>query len=277
MNSVMSEMTDARDANLVLPSRLPVHTPIFARLKRHPFSVIAFFHCSLVITYAFPAAVLEPLLPPGLILDTWNSYGFLAIAMVQTERLRPTFLPRMLGQNFFLSGYRIFTRFIDASGRTLRGLRILRSDTDRRLMKTFGNVLTHYNYRLAKVDFRQTAGGLEARIETPRAEADLHVVTTFAPVPSGPPTTSPFSNLREARRFAGPLPFTFDYERETHSIIVIEGVRRHWKPVPVNVQVLRNTFLERPPFSEAEPLLANAFVVRDVPYRWTRGVVQRLS
>jgi hypothetical protein len=60
-------------------------------LKRHPFSVEAFFSQSLVLTYAFPSGVLRPLLPPGLVLDTYGEYGFLAIAMVQTERLRPSF------------------------------------------------------------------------------------------------------------------------------------------------------------------------------------------
>src|SRR5438552_4181764 len=79
-------------------------------------------------------------LPPGLQLDTWQGRGFVAIALVQTRGLRPVGLPARLGQDFFLSGYRIFARFTPASGRqrTLRGLRILRSDTDRRLMVLFG-------------------------------------------------------------------------------------------------------------------------------------------
>ena len=63
-------------------------------LKRHPFSVRAFFRQSLVLTYAFPSDILQPLLPPGLALDTYGEYGFLAIAMVQTERLHPLCLLR---------------------------------------------------------------------------------------------------------------------------------------------------------------------------------------
>lgn len=81
--------------------------PILHRLKRHPFPVSAFFRHSLVLTYALPHQVLRPLLPRGLTLDTFGDFGFVAIAMVQTEKLRPTFLPEFLGQNFFLCGYRI--------------------------------------------------------------------------------------------------------------------------------------------------------------------------
>jgi len=76
--------------------------------------------------------------------------------------------------------------------------------------------------------------------------------------------------------FAGPLPFTFDYEAETHSIVVIEGQREQWDPQPVSVEVRRNTFLERPPFGAHPRLLANAFHVHDVPYRWRPGVLEPL-
>jgi hypothetical protein len=62
-------------------------------LKRHPLPVKAFFRQSLVLTYAFPREVLEPLLAPGLTLDLYQDWGFLAIAVVQTEGLRPAFLP----------------------------------------------------------------------------------------------------------------------------------------------------------------------------------------
>ena len=135
-------------------------------LRRHPFPVRAHFRSVLVLAYAYPAELLNPLLPPGLVLDTYcpsggangegtesnaGEVGFLAIALVQTEKLRPAFLPEWLGQDFFLAGYRIFARFVDHTGRTRRGLRILRSDTDRSRMKWAGNLLTHYNYRKAHV------------------------------------------------------------------------------------------------------------------------------
>lgn len=250
--------------------------PGIYRLKRHPFPVVAHFRHSLVLTYALPQDVLRPLLPQGLTLDTFGDVGFLAIALVQTEALRPAFLPPVLGQDFFLSGYRIFARFQTRTGRTLRGLRILRSDTDRALMARFGNLLTHYHYRRATVAFSAEAGRLEIDIDTPRAEADLHVIADLREARTLP-AGSPFSDWHQARLFAGPLPFTFDYEAETNSIIVIEGVRQNWRPQPVNVEVHRSSFLEHAPFAAASPVLASAFHVADIPYRWKRGVVEPLG
>src|ERR1700752_491793 len=123
-------------------------------LKRHPIPISAFFRHSLVLTYAVAPQVLMPLLPAGLVLDTWRGFAFLAVGLVQTESLRPSFLPSALGRNFFLSGYRIFTRL--ANGESKRGLLILRSDTDHASMVRLGNLLTHYNYHLCEVKLEET-------------------------------------------------------------------------------------------------------------------------
>jgi hypothetical protein len=244
-------------------------------LKRHPLPVRAFFRHCLVLTYAFPERLLAPLLPPGLTLDGYDGLGFLAIAMVQTEKLRPVGVPAALGQDFFLTGYRIFSRFRTAAGRRLRGLRILRSDADRELMVAAGNLLTHYNYVKCDTRLREEDGKLEVKIDT-GGEADLHVVADLAGKPAPLPAGSPFPTLREARKFAGPLPYTFDYEPETHSIVCIKGVRRRWNPEPVAVEVRECTFLDREPFARERPILANAFHLQDVPYRWERGVLEPL-
>jgi len=227
-------------------------------LKRHPLPVRAFFRRVLVLTYAVPQDVLVPWLPPGLTLDTYGRLGFLAIAMVQTEGLRPVGLPAVCGRDFFLAGYRVFARY-----RRMRGLRILRSVTDRRLMRVAGNLLTHYNYRTERVLLMETANRWRVDVGE-----ELSVGADLASIPAELPEGSPFRSVAEARQFAGPLPFTFDYEPETRSIIVIEGRRQQWNPQPVRVEVRRNRFIESFP----GVALANAFYLENVPYRWGRGV-----
>lgn len=243
-------------------------------LKRHPIPISAFFRHSVVLTYAFRPEVLMPLLPAALVLDTWRGFAFLAVALVQTESLRPSFLPAAIGRKFFLSGYRIFTR-LAAGAQSKRGLMILRSDTDHAWMVRSGNLLTHYNYHMCEANLEETCDELHWTIRTPCAEADLEVKVCLDSSRASLPVNSPFQTYSEARRFAGPLPYTFDYEKETNSIIGICALRQDWNPEPVLVDVLRNTFLDRPPFREAQPILANAFHVQNVPYRWQRG--RRLS
>ncbi len=241
------------------------------RLRRHPVPIVAHFRHSLVLTYAFPDDLLRPMLPPGLVLDSLDDTGFAAVALVQTERLRPSFVAARLGQSFFLSGYRIFVR--RAGQPSLRGLYILRSDTDRRSMALLGNLLTHYRYRLAKVSVTERPGELEIKVLTPNAEADLHVLADLESSPAPLPAGSPFRTLDAARRFAGPLPHTFDYEASTRSLIVVRATRAAWDPQPLKVDVRRATFFDRDPFRQVEPVLANAFHVAGIDYRWERGVV----
>lgn len=246
--------------------------PMLHLLKRHPLAVKAHFEHVLVLTYALSRDVLMPLLPHGLALDTYEDFGFVAVAMVQTRDLRPSFVPRAFGRDFFLTGYRIFTRFNSPSGQSLKGLKILRSDTDQPGMVFWGNLLTHYDYRKAQIACELKTASLEISVETQKSEADLHVIADLSSQPAPLPAGSPFPDLKTARKYAGPLPYTFDYERESHSIIMIRGVRHGWTPQPIKVEVLKNSFLEREPFRSADPILANAFYISDIPYLWDAGV-----
>lgn len=248
-------------------------------LRRHPFAVAAHFDWTLVLTFAFPAERLRELLPPGLTLDEFDGCGFVAVALVQTRQLRPAGWPAAWRQSFFLTGYRVFARYRTAAGRTLRGLRILRSDTDRRRMVFLGNLLTRYGYHLAAVRLRRAGDILDLHVSTPNAGADLRLSADLSAAtgPSLPPG-SPFPDWKTARRYAGPLPFTFDYEPETHAIVRVEGVRQAWRPRPVAVRVTEATFFRAAPFGREDtpPPLASAFFLENVPYRWQRGVREPL-
>jgi uncharacterized membrane protein YphA (DoxX/SURF4 family) len=240
-------------------------------LQRHPLPVRARFEHCLVLTYALPRGVLEPLLPPGLTLDTRGEWGFAAVAMVQTRRLRPTFLPRGLGQDFFLAGYRLFVKYRTPQGRTLRGLYILGSDADRWNMVIGGNLLTHYRYRKCAARVQRSSAAMAIDVFSRDGRGDVSLSADLS-AGAGLPIGSPFATWSDARAFAGPLPYTFDHEPQTGSIIVIRGERRQWRPRPVQVQVERLTFFDSLPLGGSRPVLAAAFAVDHIEYRWRRGV-----
>lgn len=238
-------------------------------LRRHPFDVEAHFDFSLVLSYAIPATVLTPMLPPGLELDQVGDDGFLAVALVQTRHLRPAGWPRALGQDFFLSGYRVFARLRERP--SIRGLRILRSDADSRMMIWSGNLFTHYSYELCRANVERSGQRIKVAVEGP---APLQVEADLLPA-ARPPAGSPFHDLQEARRFAGPLPNTFGWEPETRSLVIVGSVRTNWEPIPVSIEAHHVGFLDR--FAEFNPRLANAFYVQDVDYRWKRGVLEAVA
>ena len=238
-------------------------------LKNHPFPVEAYFDRSLVLTFALPRKQLENLVPKPLTLDTFeDKWAFVAIAMVQTRGLRPKGFPKFMGNDFFLAGYRIFVRYHNQARKKLRGLYILKSETDKRKMKWLGNVFTHYNYTTTDISImkensseiiRSEQSKFNIRISRDKEEISL-------------PSTSPFRSWKEARRYAGPLPFTFTCMDE-NKILIIEGVRSNWEPQPVWIQDYGFEFFEE--LGLKDPVFASAFEVRNIPYYWKKGLIER--
>lgn len=243
---------------------------MFPSLKRHPFPVVAHFDRVVAVSFAFPKEVLRPLVPCGLAIDCYEGFGFVTVALVWTRKLRPCGFPGFLGRNFFLAGTRIFTLLEDESGRRLRGLKIIRSETDKRTMVWAGNLMTGYNYRLARVNIDEE--GTETRIVVKRPDGDVSLDLCFDAQSSDPglPLGTPFPDWRTARRFAGPMPFTFSPQNDG-SFVVIEGSRGEWKPRPVRVKSWEVGLFHEAHLHGATPVLANAFVVEDVDYRWGKG------
>jgi len=239
---------------------------MFSFLKNHPFPVEAFFESSTVLTFAVPKEELEHLVPPCLELDTLHDrYAFIAVAMVKTSGLRPKGFPAFLGNDFFLIGYRIFVKYRNAAGKRLRGLYILKSETDKRKMESLGNIFTHYNY--STTDIEQIQRESEKEIKSARSDFRLIINSSREKV-SLPPQT-PFSDWKEARRFAGPLPFTFSYNAQKKTVLIIEGVRQNWIPTPIQIDGYHFSFLDS--LNLQKVVLANAFVIENIPYYWKKG------
>ncbi len=246
-------------------------------LKRHPFSMEAHFGFVFVLTYAFPKEILAPLLAPGLVLDTFGDVGFVAVAAVQTCKMRPRGFPDWISQDYLLLGYRIFVRYKTHEGRNLRGLRILRSETDSSTMVLTGNLLTHYGFCKSDINFELTDERLKFRSSSEDGVSELICDADLTAPADYLPKGSPFSSVREALKFAGPMPFTFDYEKQTNSIIRVEGVRENWHPKTVSVDIEKISFLEQKQFAGATPLHCSSFFLRDIPYYWKEGICEVLS
>lgn len=240
---------------------------MFSHLKNHPFAVEAFFESSLVLTFAVPKEEISHLLPACLEPDTFrDKWAFIAVAMVQTKDLRPKGFPKALGNNFFLIGYRVFVRYTTTAGRKLRGLFILKSETNKKKMEFFGNIFTHYNY--TTTDIHQYHHDGFTKISSHKSDFRIHLLNQ-EPETIMLPEHSPFTDWKEARRFAGPLPFTFTYDPATKQVLIIEGVREDWNPKPVQVIDYHFSFLDQLKLYDIR--LANAFVIHNVPYYWRKG------
>lgn len=224
-------------------------------MLKHPFAVTATLERSVVLTFSVDAQRAAALVPAPLELDLYNGCAFIAAAMVQTRGLRPARLPSWFGRDFGLIGYRLFVQHRNAHKRR-RGLFILRSETNSRIMRILGGLLTTYRYRFSDIEFR------DSLIRGPDLE-----VRYAADDAAQLPKHSPFPDWRAARRYAGPMPFTFSVHGST--LLSVRGRRSQWNPLPLTVLEAQVPILSELGFEET--VLANAFMVQNVPYRWERG------
>lgn len=239
-------------------------------LKNHPFAVEAFFENSTVLTFAVPKEQLQNRIPECLELDVFNDkWAFVAVAMVRTTGLRPKGFPAFMGNDFFLIGYRIFVRYTNNAGKRLRGLYILKSETNKRKMAFFGNVFTHYNYTTTDISQSDTEGRTEIKSNV----SDFRLAIDKSAAEIDLPAQSPFKDWKEARRFAGPLPFTFTYNAQNKTVLMIEGVRENWTPRPLKVIDYDFGFLRN--LNVEGVVLANAFVIENIPYHWKKGKTEK--
>jgi hypothetical protein len=223
-----------------------------------------------VLTYAVPKDQLESLIPKCLTLDLFeDKWAFIAVAMVKTKSLRPKGFPEFLGNDFILTGYRIFVRYSTSYGKRLRGLYIIRSETDKRKMAILGNIFTHYDYQKTDINFQQH----ENTITVNSSKSGLSVKVEIDNPDIGLPAESPFDDWKEARRFTGPLPFTFTYTDIKKEVLIIEGVREDWTPKPVEVIEHKVGFVDG--LNLQGLVLASAFVIKDIPYYWKKGRIDK--
>lgn len=242
---------------------------MFSFLKNHPFAVEAFFKYSVVLTFAFPKEQLEPLIPECLTLDTLNDkWAFIAVALVQTKKLRPQGFPEFAGRDFMLVGYRVFVRYRNNAGKKLRGLYILKSETNKKAMQVLGNLFTQYRYTTTDISGIQ----LDKKMNITSVQSNFKIQIEnrdHVELPLG----SPFTDWKEARKFSGPLPFTFTYTPETQEVLIIEGVRENWIPKAIDVLDYHIPFLTSKGLENG--ILANAFMIKDIPYQWKKGKTEQ--
>lgn len=239
-------------------------------LKNHPFAVEAHFEESIVLTFATPKEELLKLIPEELSLDTFqDKWAFIAVALVKTKNLRPKGFPTIIGQDFYLIGYRIFVRYKTVSGKNLRGLYILKSETDKKQMTLLGNILTHYNY--STTDISEVQEAQAKKIFSKKSNFNISIDSSEKE--AALPSESCFSDWKEARRFAGPLPHTFSVDPKNKTVLIVEGVRENWTPKAIEIKEQYFEYINSLQLKDV--VLANAFQIENIPYYWKKGRIEK--
>ncbi len=242
---------------------------MLAQLTSNPFTMKAHFEFSLVLCFVVPKEEVEALIPTEIFsLDLVDeNHAAVAVACVSTSQLRPRWMPKKMGNEFFLTGYRTFVYYKTKSGKRRRGLYILASETDKKSMVLLGNLFSRYNYNYLKLDVERTEENINISSKhglqiTSKAEKHQFTGNDF------------FKTEQQAKRFAGPLPWTFHFNKKQNAVSMVRGIRKNWNPKFVEV-----TNYQIPKLNEIgiqHATYSHSFFISNIDYQWNKSEIDQL-
>lgn len=222
-----------------------------------------------LITHRAPEREILPLLPAELRPVTHGGFAFLNIVVARMEAMRPQGLPAMLGLDYWHVGYRVYAKAATDAGER-EGLYFLRSDCDRRLLALGGNLLSEFQFHVARIQVSEAGTETSIRVEAPGAQAALTLgrdrVTTLA-------EGSPFTSIAEAEAFLKYKPCGLAQAGPGRvNLLPIRREEAAWRARPV--QAIRQEWEYLRGLPGARPELA--FEVAPIEYRFDRGRIQEV-
>jgi uncharacterized protein YqjF (DUF2071 family) len=229
----------------------------------------AFRHCFLV-NFALRPDVLASKLPEHLRPDVHDGWSYLSIVIAEMERMRPAFLPRVLGVTYSQVVYRA----VVVCGRE-RGVYFLRSDADSALMVLAGNALTFFRFHRADATW-SFAPGITRFSLRPRVgdAAAIDAEYDLADAKNQMPATSRFATLDRAQSFLTELYVAFGTKRRDGMVDAVRIQRNDWRSMIVRDRVgsyeaIKSGVLFGPDQAELDSI----FYVERLDYHWHRGIV----
>lgn len=236
-------------------------------MKPLPFNVVTEFKAFALLLYSVDLVSAKKLIEDPFILKEHKGRGIMATAFAKVKHLRPAFLPSFLGVNFDFAGFRFMVDYhSNSKNKDLSGLKILRSVSNNKLLSAGGKIFSQYNFSYSNLEINQSQ--ISTTIKGELFDIELQHSSDKRFIQAG----SLFSDYSEARKFAGPLLYTF--ERKAHKISIVEGSREHWQPRPAKIIAHRNDFFAELPFSKLDAIPEAAFTINDIPYSWQKAITE---
>jgi uncharacterized protein YqjF (DUF2071 family) len=234
-------------------------------IPKHPLPMRTCFRTCFLVNFSVNADVMQRLLPAPLVPDVYEGEAFLSIVIADMDRMRPAFLPGILGVTYNQVVYRVV---VQCQGR--RGVHFIRSDADNGFMCLMGNLLTFFNFHRAHMTWKPEGHYLHFDLFT-RADhrADIHATFDLGHASQMMPDSSIFDNLEEAKHFLVELYDAFAPDPSTHRVSRVHIDREDWDISVINDVRMHYQFMQSgPTFSTAQARLDSVFYVKNLPYFW---------
>jgi len=234
------------------------------KLPRNLLTVAGQIRQCWLFVYRLPAVLAGQMIPAPLQPVTHGGFAFMNIVVCRLSGMRPAPLPAAVGLGYWHVAYRVHSKAMSKSGTVVEGLHFLRSDCDRWLVEKCGNVLTDFNFHLARICVAESSAEVLGEIASPDAPASFRLDRGAPPVLS---PGSPFASLEEAASFLKYKPFGLSVDGPaTLNVVRVRREESAWRSRVVAVAEGDWHFL-----AGREATLELCYEVEPIDYLWERG------
>ena len=231
-------------------------------IPKNPLTMTGTIRRCWLFAYQSPIEEATKVLPAHLELVTHGRFAFWNVVVCQIGSMRPKGIPSPFGITYWHVGYRLYVRFRPKSGKPIEGLYFLRSDCDNRLISRFGNLMTDFNFHVAKILVTSETNSSRLTIDSSEAPAEVrwnHNKPSLA-------SYSAFDSLENAASFLKYKPFGISTTRGGANIVKIVRDEKAWRFKLVNVLSEKWKF-----FEHKNVRLEACYEVDPIRYEWRRG------
>ena len=210
-------------------------------------------------------AVLAQVLPPPFRPQTVNGFGIAGICLIRLKRVRPRFLPSVVGISSENAAHRIAVEW-DADGQLHTGVFIPRRDTSSQLNVFAGGRIFPGVHNRAHFEVREDEKHFHIAVDSHDGSVRVVVDGTIA---SDLPSGSVFSSVDDVSRFfeSGSLGYSPDSTNGHFDGLELRSF--NWSVEPLAIRRIESSFFDDPKvFPAGSVTFDNALLMRGINHEW---------
>lgn len=196
-----------------------------------------------LISYAVPPDLLTDYLPPGAECATHDGCAWVSACFVRMDDMRPNFVPSFAGMGFNYLIHRTRARLPFPDGKLREAVLVLQPNINRRLLSSFGSLLTGVGFRTRKVDFTEDNDNWRIQMisnDEILYDATISKSSCSETISSG----SRFSTASEADGFLLGVSFGGQWSKGQSKLKLLPETHDPWKTLACTCVTHKNQFLE---------------------------------
>jgi uncharacterized protein YqjF (DUF2071 family) len=196
-----------------------------------------------LISYPVSPDVLVEHLPPGAECATHDGLAWVSACFVRMDDMRPNIFPRFVGMGFNYLIHRTRARLPFPDGKLREAVLVLQPNINRKLLSSFGSLLTGVGFRTREIDFTDADDNWRIRMIS-EGELLYDVTILKSSCYESISSDSRFTTAQEADDFLLGVSFGGQWQKGQRQLKLLPETHDPWSTQACTCITHKNLFLE---------------------------------